>query len=116
MRLKKLSLTQEMARLWVGKHDGAFYLLFDYEFSYLGVDYIIPKAFGWNGSSCSFTTGTNLEASLIHDYLLRYHRDLGRILIDSLYYYYCIENGMMKFRADYLYLGISSYAKITGGE
>jgi hypothetical protein len=78
----------------------------------------IKRYYAWDGATGAIDTNTNLRASLLHDafYQLIKLEALPkdkRKAVDKLFRDICIEDGMCKFRAWYLYIGLRLYSLIS---
>ena len=78
------------------------------------------KGFCWDGPSGGFDTKNAMLASLLHDIgcVMRARDQLTDDEIDQfddLYYTVCVEEGMSKFRAGYMFAAISANTKIRYG-
>ena len=91
-------------------------------FSSLDTDGLITveKGFCWDGPTGGFDTENSMLASLLHDIGCNYR--VGRLLadkeieqFDELFYNVCIDYGMSKLRAGYMYRAISVNTKIRYG-
>ncbi len=80
----------------------------------------IRNRYAWDGpSGPTFDTKTFMRASLFHDALCQL---IGEGLLDKKHRKYadqllrkiCLEDGMSKFRAWYVYLAVRAYSKLKG--
>lgn len=82
------------------------------KYVYLEKDNIyISKGYAWDGATCALDTDTFMISSLIHDalYQLISENQLDkseRIKADQILKQLCIEFGMNKIRANYVYLAV----------
>ena len=91
------------------------------EYFYLADNVLtIYPHYAWDGpSGPTFDTGTFMRASLVHDaicqmceegYLPKSARKIGDKLLRKI----CLEEGMSKFRAWYVYNAVRMYSKLKG--
>jgi len=80
----------------------------------------VLKGFCWDGPTGGLDTKNAMLASLLHDIgcILRARglltdREINQF--DDLYYKVCLEEGMSKFRAGYMFAGISLNTRIRYG-
>lgn len=90
---------------------------------YITLDYgelTVLARYAWDGpSGPTFDTKTFMRASLFHDALCQL---IGEGLLDKKYRKYadqllrkhCLEDGMSKFRAWYVYMAVRAYSKLKG--
>ncbi len=80
----------------------------------------VYKRYAWDGpSGPTFDTKTFMRGSLFHDALCQL---IGEGLLDKKYRKYadqllrkiCLEDGMSKFRAWYVYMAVRTYSKLKG--
>ncbi len=91
------------------------------EYIYLGYgDLVISAHYAWDGASfIARDTPNIMRASLFHDSLCQLIGEglLGkryRKYADQLLRQHCLEDGMSKFRAWYVYMAVRAYSKFKG--
>ena len=85
-----------------------------------GCKLTVNARYAWDGpSGPTFDTKTFMRGSLFHDALCQL---IGEGLLDKKYRKYadqllrqiCLEDGMSKFRAWYVYMAVRAYSKLKG--
>ncbi|MDB2414551.1 DUF1353 domain-containing protein [Rickettsiales bacterium] len=92
------------------------------EFVHLASDgkLLLKQYYAWDGASGGIDTNNILRASLVHDGLCQLI-ELGKLSLDhrkasdKIFKEICLEDGMSKFRANYIYLAIRAYVKVRYG-
>ena len=88
---------------------------YDVELDFIKLDIdgnlTIKKGYAWDGASGAFDTKTIMLGALVHDSLYQLLRNNllpieTRILCDKEFKRICLENGMFKFRANYVYKAV----------
>lgn len=77
----------------------------------------VKSGYAWDGATFAFDTATILRGSLFHDALYQLmregelNRDKYRPIADLLLKKICLEDGMWKVRAEWVYFAVKTFAR-----